>query len=131
MSNSRFAGAPQCITEDYRSARLTADRYQGEILPRLERAYGLMTAQYGEMNASFIRVLNLQRMLYENETGYIDALEHAWTSSIALSGFLLEGGLMAPDSMELDMPTGGMERMESMDRTSGVFDRPSDFPSKS
>ena len=64
-----------------------------------------MTAQYGEMNASFIRVLNLQRMLYENETGYIDALEHAWTSSIALSGFLLEGGLMAPDSMELDMPT--------------------------
>ena len=115
-------------TEEYRSARLTADRYQGEVLPRLERAYGLMTVQYGEMNASFIRVLNLQRMLYENETGYIDALEHAWTSSIALSGFLLEGGLMAPDSMQLDMPTSGLERTESMDRTSRVFDRPSDFP---
>src|SRR5260370_17717745 len=69
-------------TEDYRSARLTADRYRVEILPRLERAYTLMTARYGEMTASFIRVLNLQRMLYENETGYIDALEHAWTSSI-------------------------------------------------
>jgi outer membrane protein TolC len=114
--------------EEYRSARLTADRYQGEILPRLERAYGLMTAQYGEMNASFIRVLNLQRMLYENETGYIDALESSWTSSVALSGFLLEGGLMAPDSMELDMPTSGIEGMESMDQTSGVFHRPSDFP---
>jgi hypothetical protein len=114
--------------EEYRSARLTADRYQGEILPRLERAYGLMTAQYGEMNASFIRVLNLQRMLYENETGYIDALESSWTSSVALSGFLLEGGLMAPDSVELDMPTSGIEGMESMDRTSGVFHRPSDFP---
>ncbi len=110
--------------EEYRSARLTADRYQGEILARLERAYGLMTAQYGEMNASFIRVLNLQRMLYENETGYIDALEHSWTSSIALSGFLLEGGLMAPGSMELDMPTSGTERMESTDRTSSMFDRP-------
>jgi cobalt-zinc-cadmium efflux system outer membrane protein len=46
------------FTEDYRSARLTADRYQGEILPRLERAYGLMIAQYGEMTASFIRVLS-------------------------------------------------------------------------
>jgi cobalt-zinc-cadmium efflux system outer membrane protein len=114
--------------EEYRSARLTADRYQGEILPRLERAYGLMTEQYGEMNASFIRVLNLQRMLYENETGYIDALEHSWTSSIALSGFLLEGGLVAPDSMELDMPTSGIERTESMDRTSGMFDRSSDVP---
>jgi len=110
--------------EEYRSARLTADRYRGEILPRLERAYGLMTAQYGEMNASFIRVLNLQRMLYENETGYIDALEHSWTSSVALGGFLLEGGLMAPDSMELDMPTSGIERMESMDRTFRMFGRP-------
>jgi outer membrane protein TolC len=116
------------FTEDYRSARLTADRYQGEILPRLERAYGLMTARYGEMTASFIRVLNLQRMLYENETGYIDALEHAWTSIIVLRGFLLEGGLAAPDSMDLDKATGGMERMESMDRTSRVFHGPSDFP---
>jgi hypothetical protein len=86
--------------------------------------YGLMTAQYGEMNASFIRVLNLQRMLYENETGYIDALEHSWTSSVALNGFLLEGGPMAPDSMELDMPTSGIERMESTDRTSRMFDSP-------
>jgi hypothetical protein len=52
-----------------------------------------MTTQYGEMTASFIRVLNLQRMLYENETDYIEALEHAWTSSVALRGFLLDGSL--------------------------------------
>jgi cobalt-zinc-cadmium efflux system outer membrane protein len=80
-------------TEDYRSARLTADRYRTEILPRLQRAYALMTTQYGEMTASFIRVLNLQRMLYESETDYIEALEHAWTSSVALRGFLLDGSL--------------------------------------
>jgi hypothetical protein len=48
-----------------------------------------MTRQYGEMTASFIRVLNLQRMLYENETDYIDA----WISSVALRGFLLDGSL--------------------------------------
>jgi len=112
-------------TEDYRSACLTADRYRVEILPRLERAYTVMTAQYGEMTASFIRVLNLQRMLYENETGYIDALEHAWTSSIALNGFLLEGGLMVPASMEMDLPASGMGRMRSMDGGSRVFDKPS------
>lgn len=81
------------FSEDYRSARLTADRYRGEILPRLERAYKLMTTQYGNMTASFIRVLTLQRMVYENETAYIDALERAWISSVALKGFLLEGGL--------------------------------------
>ncbi len=112
-------------TEDYRSARLTADRYRVEILPRLERAYTLMTARYGEMTASFIRVLNLQRMLYENETGYIDALEHAWTSSIGLSGFLLEGGLTASASTEMDLPAGGIGSMQPMDGGPRVFEKPS------
>jgi cobalt-zinc-cadmium efflux system outer membrane protein len=113
-------------TEDYRSARLTADRYRTEILPRLERAYGLMTAQYGEMTASFIRVLNLQRMLYENETAYIDALERAWTSSTALSGFLLEGGLMSPVSTETDMPEGmGQPVRETNMPSSGLARYPS------
>lgn len=102
-------------TEDYRSARLTADRYRVEILPRLERAYKLMTVQYGQMTASFIRVLNLQRMLYENETAYIDALERVWTSSIVLSGFLLEGGLMAPAARETDMPAVQVEPANAMD----------------
>src|SRR5258708_36854924 len=74
-----------------------------------------MTARYGEMTALFIRVLNLQRMLYEDETGYIDALEHAWTSSIALSGFLLEGGLTASASTEMDLPAGGIGSMQPMD----------------
>jgi hypothetical protein len=55
-------------------------------------------------------------MLYENETGYIDALERAWTSNIALSGFLLEGRLMAPASMERDLPASGIEPMEFMDQ---------------
>jgi cobalt-zinc-cadmium efflux system outer membrane protein len=90
--------------EDYRSARLMADRYRVEILPRLERAYKLMTEQYGEMTASFIRVLYLQRALYENERGYIDALERTWTSSIALRGFLLEDGLASPSATVMNAP---------------------------
>jgi hypothetical protein len=45
-------------------------------------------------------------MLYENETGYIDALKDTWP---ALGRFPLEGKLMAPESMELDMLIGGME----------------------
>lgn len=100
--------------EDYGSARLTADKYRVEILPRLERAYKLMTEQYGLMTASFIRVLLLQRMLYENETAYVDALERTWTSSIALRGYLLEGGLVAPNSMEPQISTDGLEKQGSM-----------------
>ena len=52
------------------------------------------------MTASFIRVLMLQRMLYENETAYVDALERTWTSSVALRGYLLEGSLAASPSRD-------------------------------
>jgi cobalt-zinc-cadmium efflux system outer membrane protein len=84
--------------EDYLSSRLIADKYRLEILPRLERAYKLMVEQYGQMTASFLRVLILERMLYENETAYVDALERAWTRSIALRGSLLAGSLGATSS---------------------------------
>lgn len=67
------------------------------------------------MTASCIHVLNLQRILYENETGYIDALEPASASSIGLSGFLLESGLTAWASTELDLPASGIGSMRSMD----------------
>jgi outer membrane protein, heavy metal efflux system len=90
----RFAAYAQ----DYGSARLTADRYRIEILPRLERAYKLMTEQYGLMSASFLRVLMLQRMLYENETTYIEVLEQVRTTDVALRGFLFGGALNSFDS---------------------------------
>jgi hypothetical protein len=80
------------------SSQLIADKYRLEILPRLERAYKLLVEQYGQMTASFLRVLILERMLYENETAYVDALERAWTRSIALRGSLLAGSLGATSS---------------------------------
>ncbi len=107
--------------EDYSSARLTAERYRIEILPRLERAYKLMTEQYGAMTASFIRVLILQRLLYENETAYTDALERTWTSSVALRGFLLEGALLSPASMGMQLPASGPGQKESLGESSRIF----------
>jgi cobalt-zinc-cadmium efflux system outer membrane protein len=113
-------------TEDYRSARLTADRYRTEILPRLQRAYALMTRQYGEMTASFIRVLNLQRKLYENETDYIEALEHAWISSVALRGFLLDGSL-GDSTLTRDSFTSEIESNRPTAPKAGQFALPSNF----
>ncbi len=107
--------------EDYSSARLTSDKYRTEILPRLERAYKLMTEQYGLMTASFIRVLLLQRMLYENETAYIDALERTWTSSIALRGFLLEGALVTSYSKEIETPMSDIENTQSIGESIRTF----------
>src|SRR5262249_22819881 len=74
-------------------SRIVSDRYRQEILPSLRRAYELMTNQYGLMTASFLRVLNLQRSLFEAEIDYVAALEETWTNILAIRGFLLTGGL--------------------------------------
>jgi outer membrane protein, heavy metal efflux system len=105
LLRNRFA----MYAEEYESARLTADKYHSQILPRLERAYALMTEQYGLMTASFVRVLLLQRMLYESQSAYIDALERTWTSSIAMRGFLLEGALQSPNSAAVESSADRIE----------------------
>jgi len=92
LLRNQFAG----IAQNYRNARTIAERYRGQILPRLRRSYIEMTTQYGLMLASFPRVLNLQRGLFEAEADYLAALEVSWTSDVALRGFLLQGGLEFP-----------------------------------
>jgi hypothetical protein len=85
-----------------------------------------MTRQYGEMTASFIRVLNLQTMLYKNETDYIEALEHAWTSSVALRGFLLDGSL-GDSTLTRDSFTSEIESNRPTAPKAGQFVLPSNF----
>jgi cobalt-zinc-cadmium efflux system outer membrane protein len=111
--------------EDYGSSRLIADKYRLEILPRLERAYKLMVEQYGQMTASFLRVLILERMLYENETAYLDALERTWTSSIALRGSLLEGSLGATNSGSSGAAGSARDAWQPIGEGSSVLGSPS------
>lgn len=86
------------VAQTYRNARIVVERYHNEILPRSERAYELMVKRYGLMTASYPQVLNLQRTLYQTETGYIAALEELWMNSILLQGFLLSGALEMRDT---------------------------------
>jgi len=111
--------------EDYGSSRLIADKYRVQILPRLERAYKLMVEQYGLMTASFIRVLILERMLYENETAYVDALERTWTSSIALRGFLLAGSLDSQNSRSSGRANGGGDALPPIEQGNSLIGSPS------
>lgn len=101
------------VADDYRSARLIASRYRDEILPRSQRAYVLITTQYGLMDASFSRVLNLQRELYSAEVGYLDALQNAQTSHVVLDGYLYSGGLDAPEGADPSMSRASSERSTS------------------
>ncbi len=57
------------------------------------------------MLASYPRVLEAQRKLYELQVEYIGALENVWTNGIALEGYLLTDGLEAPARPgEVDRP---------------------------
>jgi hypothetical protein len=69
----------------------------------------------------------LQRMLYENETAYIDGLEHAWTGSIALRRFLLEDSLMSPASMGMQKPISRTEPWESIGESRRTMSPPSNL----
>src|SRR6266446_4684730 len=91
--------------DEYANARLMAVEYRDEMLPRAKKAYGLMVDKYGQMLASYPRVLDAQRRLYELQIEYISALENVWTNGIALQGFLLTDGLEAPARPgEVDRP---------------------------
>jgi outer membrane protein, heavy metal efflux system len=91
--------------DQYANARLVAEEYRDEMLPRAKKAYGLMVEKYGQMLASYPRVLDAQRKLYELQIDYIAALESVWTNGIALQGYLLTDGLEAPTRPgEVDRP---------------------------
>lgn len=89
----------------YANARLMAVEYRDALLPRAKKAYALRVEKYGQMLASYPRVLETQRRLYELQLEYISALENVWTNGIALQGFLLTDGLEAPARPgEVDRP---------------------------
>jgi len=91
--------------DQYANAKLMVVEFRDAILPRAKKSYSLMTEKYGLMLASYPRVLESERKLYELETEYIAALEGVWTNGIAIEGYLLTDGLEAPAAPgEVDRP---------------------------
>jgi outer membrane protein, heavy metal efflux system len=84
------------VVDEYANARLMATVYRDEMLPRAKKAYSSRFEKYGLMLASYPRVLEQQRKLFELQTEYIMSLEAVWTSGIALQGYLLTDGLESP-----------------------------------
>ena len=97
MLRDRFA----MYIEDYSSARLTAERYRTEILPRLERAYKLMAEQYGVMTASFIRGSRAPTGCHTKMRPPTLTLSSAPGQAVSLCGYLLEGSLATSPSTDM------------------------------
>jgi cobalt-zinc-cadmium efflux system outer membrane protein len=84
------------FVESYRTAKIIADRYRKEILPRLQKAYELLYQRYGLLQASYPQVLLSQHTLFKAETDYIQSLGVLWANAVGLQGFLLTDGLEPP-----------------------------------
>jgi outer membrane protein, heavy metal efflux system len=93
------------VLDEYANAKLMAVEYREELLPRARKAYRLMHEKYGQMLASYPRVIEMQRKLYQLQCEYIQALEAVWTTGISLEGYLLTDGLESPARPgEVDRP---------------------------
>jgi outer membrane protein, heavy metal efflux system len=86
------------VLDEFASSKIVAMQYREEILPRARKANALMTAKYGQMQASYSRMLETRCKNFQLEAEYVQALENVWTTSLALQGFLLTDGLEAPTS---------------------------------
>ena len=84
------------IFRDYDSARVIAQQYKTEMLPRAEQAYKLYQTSYQKMAAAYPQVLISQRTLFQLEADYIQALDNAWQASLVIRGFGLMDGLSQP-----------------------------------
>jgi outer membrane protein, heavy metal efflux system len=89
-----------CLFRDYESARVTAQQYRGEMLPRAEEAYKLYRTNYQRMAGAYPQVLISQRTLFQLEADYIQALDNTWQSALLIRGFGLTDGLAEPGSVQ-------------------------------
>lgn len=83
---------------DYNNRIDAIRRYQTIILPKAEEAYRLYLAKFRQMSASYPQVLIAQRTMIQVREQYISALAGVRQTGTQLEGFLLSGGLDAPQS---------------------------------
>lgn len=81
---SRFAD----VFAQYEGARAQVAAYRTDALPRAEQAYELHVAKYQEMVAPYTGVLQAQRVLFQMNEQYLDAIDRAWTAVSALRSAL-------------------------------------------
>jgi cobalt-zinc-cadmium efflux system outer membrane protein len=78
---------------EYRAARITAEKYRTQVLPRARQAYEMYLGNFRQMAASYPQVLIAQRTLFQVEVEYARALVELRRGAASLRGFLLAGGL--------------------------------------
>jgi cobalt-zinc-cadmium efflux system outer membrane protein len=81
---------------EYSNARITAESYANEILPRSQRTFELVQAGYAQGEVGYLDLLAAQQTFSQTNLAYLDALSNLWQSYVRIDGLLLEGSLEQP-----------------------------------
>ena len=100
------------LLQRYATAKLQAERYRTQMIPRAQRAYELYLQKYRNAAAAYPEVIISQRTFFQLQEGYVQVLGELWTTAIQLQNYLLADGLSAPrasgsTSTQGNRPTGG------------------------
>jgi cobalt-zinc-cadmium efflux system outer membrane protein len=80
------------VFEQYANARMRAEKYKGEILPKAKESLELTRKAYQQGESGFLNLLTAQRTYFRVNLAYLDSLRELCTSHVAIKGLLLSGG---------------------------------------
>lgn len=83
---------------NYQNASRMVEIYRSAILPRAKKSFELYLIKFNQMAAAYPQALIAKRSYLQSQVEYIDALVALWQNGLNIQGFLLSGGLNAPDS---------------------------------
>ena len=90
------------VLRNYRAASFSADRYRTQIVPKAKAAYEMYSVNFQNMTAPYTSVLSTRAAYLQAQIEYARNLTAARQAIVLLKGFLLTGGLGAPDATEPD-----------------------------
>ncbi len=62
--------------------------YQEKILPKAQEVFRVNRSLFEQGQTDFLRLLQAQRTLIEEDLGYIEAQEARWTAAAEIAGLL-------------------------------------------
>ena len=80
----------------YANARYQVDQYTREILPTAKETFDLVTTGYKQGEVGYLDLLNAQRVYFQTNLAWLQALRELWDTTIRIDGLLLENGLSQP-----------------------------------
>ncbi|TWU22741.1 TolC family protein [Bythopirellula polymerisocia] len=81
---------------EYSNARMQAETYAKEILPRARKTFDLVQRGYSLGEVGYLDSLAAQKTYIQTNLSYLDALGSLWQSYMKIDGLLLEGSLDQP-----------------------------------